>query len=402
VHERTGLVKFILVSIAVLVAAGFAYRPIIEHINLGLDLRGGVHVVMEAKEKPGQKITEDTIKKAIGVLRKRVDGLGVKEPIIQGQGDRRVILELAGVKDPEEAVRTIGKTAELQFVDENHKVLVTGENLKDAKATLDPQTNEPKVALTFDKKGAELFRDATAANVGKTIAIVLDNRVISAPVVRDTIPDGNAEISGGFESAKEAEDLAVLLRSGALPVTLELAEKRTVGPILGSDSLAKSVKAGVIGLLMILIFMVGYYRLPGVVADVSLVLYSLVVLGIMTLGKFTLTLPGIAGFILSIGMAVDANIIIYERLKDELRSGKTLLAAVDAGFKRAFWTIFDSNLTTLIAALVLMYFGIGPIKGFAVTLTIGILTSMFTAILFTRWMLKWVAQSVRDPRYYGV
>jgi len=313
-----------------------------------------------------------------------------------------VILELAGVKDPEEAVRTIGKTAELQFVDENHKVLVTGENLKDAKATLDPQTNEPKVALTFDKKGAELFRDATAANVGKTIAIVLDNRVISAPVVRDTIPDGNAEISGGFESAKEAEDLAVLLRSGALPVTLELAEKRTVGPILGSDSLAKSVKAGVIGLLMILIFMVGYYRLPGVVADVSLVLYSLVVLGIMTLGKFTLTLPGIAGFILSIGMAVDANIIIYERLKDELRSGKTLLAAVDAGFKRAFWTIFDSNLTTLIAALVLMYFGIGPIKGFAVTLTIGILTSMFTAILFTRWMLKWVAQSVRDPRYYGV
>lgn len=401
-HERTGLVKFILVSIAVLVAAGFAYRPIIEHINLGLDLRGGVHVVMEAKEKPGQKITEDTIKKAIGVLRKRVDGLGVKEPIIQGQGDRRVILELAGVKDPEEAVRTIGKTAELQFVDENHKVLVTGENLKDAKATLDPQTNEPKVALTFDKKGAELFRDATAANVGKTIAIVLDNRVISAPVVRDTVPDGNAEISGGFESAKEAEDLAVLLRSGALPVTLELAEKRTVGPILGSDSLAKSVKAGVIGLLMILIFMVGYYRLPGVVADVSLVLYSLVVLGIMTLGKFTLTLPGIAGFILSIGMAVDANIIIYERLKDELRSGKTLLAAVDAGFKRAFWTIFDSNLTTLIAALVLMYFGIGPIKGFAVTLTIGILTSMFTAILFTRWMLKWVAQSVRDPRYYGV
>ncbi|NLU51120.1 MAG: protein translocase subunit SecD [Syntrophomonadaceae bacterium] len=401
-HERTGLVKFILVSIAVLVAAGFAYRPIIEHINLGLDLRGGVHVVMEAKEKPGQKITEDTIKKAIGVLWKRVDGLGVKEPIIQGQGDRRVILELAGVKDPEEAVRTIGKTAELQFVDENHKVLVTGENLKDAKATLDPQTNEPKVALTFDKKGAELFRDATAANVGKTIAIVLDNRVISAPVVRDTIPDGNAEISGGFESAKEAEDLAVLLRSGALPVTLELAEKRTVGPILGSDSLAKSVKAGVIGLLMILIFMVGYYRLPGVVADVSLVLYSLVVLGIMTLGKFTLTLPGIAGFILSIGMAVDANIIIYERLKDELRSGKTLLAAVDAGFKRAFWTIFDSNLTTLIAALVLMYFGIGPIKGFAVTLTIGILTSMFTAILFTRWMLKWVAQSVRDPRYYGV
>lgn len=399
--NRTGLIKLIAMLIAVGIVAYVAYQPIIHNLNLGLDLRGGVHVVMEAKERPGQKITDDTLKKTVGVLRNRVDRLGVKEPVIQTQGDRRVIIELAGVKDPNEAIRVIGKTAELQFIDENGKVWVTGRNLKDAKAGID-QEGQPKVDLTFDKEGAELFRKATKENLGKRIAIVLDKEIISQPVVRNEIPSGQAEISGGFESAKDAENLAVLLRSGALPVTLEMAQKWTVGPTLGSDSLAKSIKAGIIGLLAILIFMIGYYRLPGFLADISLVVYSILVLGVMALGKFTLTLPGIAGFLLSIGMAVDANIIIYERLKDELRAGKTLLAAVDAGFKRAFWTIFDSNLTTLIAAVILMYFGIGPIKGFAVTLAIGIVTSMFTAVVFTRWLLKWAAESFRNPKYYGV
>ncbi|NSW83771.1 MAG: protein translocase subunit SecD [Syntrophothermus sp.] len=399
--NRTGLIKLIAMLIAVGIVAYVVYQPIIHNLNLGLDLRGGVHVVMEAKEKPGQKITDDTLKKTVGVLRNRVDRLGVKEPVIQTQGDRRVIIELAGVKDPNEAIRVIGKTAELQFIDENGKVWVTGRNLKDAKAGID-QEGQPKVDLTFDKEGAELFRKATKENLGKRIAIVLDKEIISQPVVRNEIPNGQAEISGGFESAKDAENLAVLLRSGALPVTLEMAQKWTVGPTLGSDSLAKSIKAGIIGLLAILIFMIGYYRLPGFLADISLVVYSMLVLGVMALGKFTLTLPGIAGFLLSIGMAVDANIIIYERLKDELRAGKTLLAAVDAGFKRAFWTIFDSNFTTLIAAVILMYFGIGPIKGFAVTLAIGIVTSMFTAVVFTRWLLKWAAESFRNPKYYGV
>jgi len=401
VKNLTGLVKLIATFIAVGVIAYLAYNPIVKNINLGLDLKGGVHVMMEAKEKPGQKITDDTLRKTVGVLRNRVDRLGVKEPVIQTQGDRRVIVELAGVKDPEEAIRVIGKTAELQFIDENGKVWVTGRNLKDARAGIDNE-GQPKVDLTFDKEGAELFRKATQENLGKRIAIVLDQEIISQPVVKSEIPSGQAEISGGFESAKDAENLAVLLRSGALPVTLELAEKRTVGPTLGSDSLAKSVKAGIIGLLAVLIFMIGYYRLPGLLANVSLVVYAVLVLGIMVLGKFTLTLPGIAGFLLSIGMAVDANIIIYERLKDELRSGKTLLAAVDAGFKRAFRTIFDANVTTLIAALILIYFGIGPIKGFAVTLSIGIVTSMFTAVVFTRWLLKWAAESFRDPKYYGV
>ena len=402
VKNHTGLVKLIVVGIAVILLAAFSLNPILNNINLGLDLKGGVHVIFEAEEKPGEKLTPDTLKKAVAVMRTRVDALGVREPIIQTQGSNRVVLELAGVEDPEQAVRDIGKTAQLQFIDEDNKVWLTGKNLKDAKADLDPSDNLPKVHLTFDKQGAELFHQATQANVGKVIYIVLDDEVISAPVVRDVISGGSAEISGGFETVKEAETLAVQLRSGALPVTLHLAEKRTVGPILGSDSLEKSIKAGIIGLLMILIFMVGYYRLPGVVADISLVLYGVLVLGIMSLLGFVLTLPGIAGFILSIGMAVDANIIIYERLKDELRHGKTLRAAVDSGFRRAFWTIFDANITTLIAALVLMYFGVGPIKGFAVTLTIGILCSMFTAVVFTRWLLKWTADSVKNTWYYGV
>ncbi len=400
--NHTGLVKLVIVGIAVILLAAFSLKPILNNINLGLDLKGGVHVIFEAEEKPGEKLTPDTLKKAVAVMRTRVDALGVREPIIQTQGNNRVVLELAGVEDPEQAVRDIGKTAQLQFIDENNKVWVTGKNLKDAKADLDPTDNLPKVHLTFDKEGAELFHQASQANIGKVIHIVLDDEAISSPVVRDVISGGSAEISGGFETVKEAETLAVQLRSGALPVTLNLAEKRTVGPILGSDSLEKSIKAGIIGLLMILIFMVGYYRLPGVVADISLALYGVLVLGIMSLLGFVLTLPGIAGFVLSIGMAVDANIIIYERLKDELRHGKTLRAAVDAGFRRAFWTIFDANITTLIAALVLMYFGVGPIKGFAVTLTIGILCSMFTAIVFTRWLLKWTADSVKNTWHYGV
>jgi preprotein translocase subunit SecD len=401
-NRGTGWIKLLLGLAAVLLLAAFSYRPLVEKVNLGLDLKGGVHVIFEAEEKEGEPITQDTLERAVAVMRNRVDAWGVKEPVIQTQGSTRIVVELAGVSDPEQAVRDIGKTAELKFVDEEGRVLVTGKNLKDARAGIDQASGEPKVDLTFDKKGAELFAQATAANVGKQIAIVLDDQVISAPRVNEAIPSGEAMISGGFKDAREAETLAVQLRSGALPVTLKVAEKRTVGATLGSDSLERSVKAGFIGLLMILIFMAGYYRLPGIVADFSLVLYSVILLAIMVLLQATLTLPGIAGFILSTGMAVDYNIIIYERLKDELRAGKTLLAAIDAGFRRAFWTIFDCNLTTMVAALVLMYFGTGPIKGFAVTLAIGIVTSMFTAITFTRWMLKWAADSFKDVRYYGL
>ncbi|MGE5379555.1 MAG: protein translocase subunit SecD [Methylocystaceae bacterium] len=395
------IAKLTAVVIGIALLAGLAFTPIKNHINLGLDLQGGLHVVMEAKEKPGQTISDDTIKKTVAVMRNRIDAMGVKEPIIQTQGNKRVIIELAGVKDPEEAARILGQTAQLKFVDESGKVVVTGNNLKDATANIG-QDNQPVVDIEFDKTGSEKFAQATAANVGKTLSIVLDDKVISAPRVDEAITGGKAMIHGGFQNLEEASNLAIQLRSGALPVDLVQAEKRTVGPTLGSDSLKKSIHAGIIGLIMIFIFMLGFYRLPGAVADVSLVFYSVLVLGITALIGQTLTLPGIAGFLLSIGMAVDANIIIYERIKDELRHGKTLQAAIDAGFKRAFVAIVDSNVTTLIAAVVLLYFGTGSIKGFAVTLSIGILASMFTAITFTHWLLRWCADVWKKTSLYGV
>jgi len=395
----------ILIITAIVAALGllvyFAGQPVLKNINLGLDLRGGLRVILEAQEKEGQTVTQDTITKAVGILRNRVDSLGVKETALYPQGDKRVVVEIAGEEDPEAAVDILKNTAQLEFWDEQGNVLVTGESLKNAEARVDSNTQEAQVLLEFDKEGGKLFGAATSANVGKPLFIVIDNEVISAPTVDEPINDGNAVIRGNF-TAKEAQDLAVLLRSGALPVTFNVMEKRSIGPTLGSDSLDKSIKAGIIGLIAVLIFMLGYYRLPGLVADLSLVIYAAIVLGVMSLLGAVLTLPGIAGFALSIGMAVDANIIIYERIKEELRFGKTLKAAIEAGFKRAFWTIFDANITTLITAMVLMYFGTGPVKGFAVTLSIGILASLAVALTFTRYVLVLFANITNNQKLYGV
>jgi preprotein translocase subunit SecD len=328
--------------VALAFLAYFTYKPILNHINLGLDLKGGLHVVLQAQEKPGQKISSDTISKSIGVLRNRIDQLGVREPIIYPQGEDRIVIELAGVKDPEEAVNIIKNTAQLEFWDENNKVLLTGEHLKDAQAevTTSGGTSGAKVNIEFDSEGAKLFSDATAANLNKPIKIVLDKTVISAPTVSAHITDGKAEITGSF-TAEEANNLAVLLRSGALPVSFGIMEKRTVGPTLGADSLSLSVKASIIGLIAILIFMLGYYRLPGIVADISMVLYSVLVLGVMAMIGSVLTFRH-SGFILSIGMAVDANIIIYEHVKEELRFGKTLRQPLKQDLREPL-DIFDSN-----------------------------------------------------------
>ncbi|CFX94470.1 Protein translocase subunit SecD [Syntrophomonas zehnderi OL-4] len=398
-NSSIAIICAIVVALAFL--AYFTYQPIKNNLNLGLDLQGGLHVELQAQEKPGEKISADTIQKSIGVLSKRVDALGVSEPIIYPKGNDRIVIELAGVKDPEEAVNIIKNTAQLEFMDEAGKVLVSGKNLKDAQAQVSPGGEGAVVSLEFDKEGAKLFAAATSANVGKPIAIVLDGKIISAPKVDGPIPNGQAQIEGNF-TAKEAQDLAVLLRSGALPVSFGIMEKRTVGATLGSDSLAKSVKASLVGLLAILIFILGYYRLPGLVADISMVLYTVLVLGTMAVLGAVLTLPGIAGFILSIGIAVDANIIIYEHIKEELRLNKTMKAAIESGFARAFWTIFDANLTTLIAALVLIWFGTGPIKGFAVTLSIGIIASLLVALTFTRYMLVLFADLSKNNKLYGV
>ena len=401
-QRKPSIVAVVAIIIAILSLGYFAVEPIAKSVNLGLDLRGGLRVVLEAQETEGKAVTEDTINKALGILRTRVDSLGVKETTLYPQGDNRVVIEIAGEDDPEAAVDILKNVAQLEFQDEQGKVWVTGENLKNAEARMDRSgTGNAEVTLEFDKVGAKLFADATTANVGKPLVIVIDNMVISAPKVNGPITDGNAVIQGTF-TAEEANNLAVQLRSGALPVSFGVMEKRSVGPTLGADSLDKSLKAGIIGLIAVLIFMLGYYRLPGLIADLSLVVYLALVLGTMSLLGAVLTLPGIAGLALSIGMAVDANVVTFERIKEELRFGKTLGAAIEAGFKRAFWAIFDSNLTTLIAAGVLMYFGTGPIKGFAVTLSIGIIASVFLVLTFTRYMLILFSNITKDPIFYGV
>lgn len=401
-QRQPSIVAVIAIAITIILLGYFTAEPIAKSINLGLDLRGGLRVVLEAQETEGKAITEDTITKALGILRTRVDSLGVKETTLYPQGNNRVVIEIAGEDDPEAAVDILKNVAQLEFQDEQGNVLVTGENLQNAEARMDRSgTGNAEVILEFDKKGAQLFAEATRANVGKPLLIVIDNQVISAPNVNEPITDGNAVIQGKF-TAEEAQNLAVQLRSGALPVSFNVLEKRSVGPTLGADSLDKSLKAGIIGLIAVLIFMLGYYRLPGLIADLSLVIYMMLVLGTMSLLGAVLTLPGIAGLALSVGMAVDANVVTYERIKEELRFGKTLGAAIEAGFKRAFWAIFDSNLTTLIAAGVLMYFGTGRIKGFAVTLSIGIIASVLLVLTFTRYMLILFSNITKEPKFYGV
>lgn len=379
----------------------YSVVPLKDAINLGLDLQGGVYILLEAEEKPGQKVTDEKMKGAVEVIRGRVDELGVAEPIIARQGDTRIRVELPGVKDTEKALSIIGQTASLRFIGPDGKVILTGNDVKDARAVYGNQ-NEPLVQLKLNPEGVKKFADATKKFLGQPISIFLDERIISSPVVRNVITTGEAVIEG-LPSIDKAGELAMLIRAGALPVNLTKKEIRAVGPTLGKDSLDKSIKAAKYGIIIVLLFMLAYYRLPGLVADFALFVYVLLDLIVLASIGATLTLPGIAGLILSIGMAVDANIIIFERIKEELRLGKTLRAAIDAGFSRAFKTILDANITTLIAAAVLFYFGSGPIRGFGVTLSIGIIVSMFTAIVVTKFLLVQLVRSkiVVNTKYYG-
>ncbi|MDR1615690.1 MAG: protein translocase subunit SecD [Syntrophomonadaceae bacterium] len=400
-RRTSSIVIVTILTVAVLVLGYFMYKPLVNNIKLGLDLSGGLRVVLQAVEKEGQPINQDTITKAMGILRTRVDSLGVKETLLYPQGNDRVVVEIAGESDPEAAVDILKNTAQLEFWDETGQVVLTGEHLKDAQARVNSARGDAEVNIEFDTEGTALFATATAANVGKPLHIVIDGEFISSPTVNEAINTGQAVISGSF-TAETANNLAVLLRSGALPVSFTVAEKRSVGPTLGADSLSKSLKAALVGVIAVLIFMIGYYRLPGFIADISLILYVILVLACMWFFGSVLTLPGIAGFVLSIGMAVDANIIIYERIKDELRNGKTLRAGIEAGFNRAFWTIFDANLTTLLTAFVLMYLGTGPVKGFAVTLSIGIIASVVVVLTFTRFALIRSSYFAKNNKLYGV
>ncbi len=380
--------------------------PVKSLIKLGLDLRGGADVVLEAQESPDDPITEEKMERAVATIRERIDSLGVTEPVITRQGSKRIRVGLPEIQDTQRALEVIGKTAQLKFVDEAENVVITGNDIKDAKAVYatDPATHmqQPVVSLELTSEGAKKFASATANNVGKIIAIFLDDSVISAPQVQEPITDGKCQISGRM-TMEEAADLAMLIRAGALPVELKTLQVTSIGPELGANSFEKSLAAGKIGIGLVFVFMILYYRLPGFIADIALMLYISIVLFTLAVLKATLTLPGIAGFILSIGMAVDANVIIFERIKEELKMGKTIRAAIDSGFRRAFLAIFDSNITTLIASIVLFYLGTGPIKGFAVTLSIGILASMFTAIVVTKLLMKLFVGSnlLTDKKFYG-
>ena len=399
--NNNNMAKFIIVAAAIIVLFFLYINPLSLSIKQGLDLQGGTHVVLEAVDTPEAPVNDDALNRVVAIIERRINELGLTEPLIQRQGSRRIIVELPGIKDPDAAIALLGKTAMLEFKDPAGNTVLTGKDLKDARAQMD-QGNRALVGLEFNDEGAEKFFKVTAANVQQQIAILLDGQVLTAPVVNEPIRGGRAVITGS-RTVQEAENLAILLRSGSLPVKMEVIENRTVGPTLGQDSKDKSTQAFVIGILGIVIFMVLYYRLSGVVATIALLLYVLLLLGSMKLLDATLTLPGIAGIILGVGMAVDANVLIFERFKEELRSGKTLRSAIDSGFSRAFATILDSNITTLFVAGVLFYMGTGPVRGFAVTLALGIVISMFTAITVTKFMLKTLINSgvIKNSKVFG-
>ena len=377
-------------------------RPLAESIRQGLDLQGGTHVVLEAEDTEIAKVNDDAMRRVVSIMERRVNELGLTEPIVQREGERRVIIELAGIKDPDAAIQTIGKTAMLEFKDEEGNTLLTGTDLKDAQAAMRQDNGQCIVSLEFSDEGTKKFADATLANVGRQLAILLDGEVLTDPVVREPIMGGRAEISGQ-RTLEEAQRLAVLLRSGALPVKVNIIETRTVGPSLGQDSKDKSVFAFEVGVAAVLVFMLIFYRACGLIADFALMAYTLLLLAILKSLDATLTLPGVAGIILSIGMAVDANVLIFEHFKEEFRLGKSIRLAMDSGFKRAFTTILDSNTTTIIAAFVLFMFGTGNIRGFAITLGLGVVLSMFTAITLTQYMLKLMvnAKIFESPSIYG-
>lgn len=409
--------KVILIIVATVFCIWRAY-PVQEKISLGLDLQGGIQMLLQVDmEKVPEEARDDVTARVAEIIRNRIDEFGVKEPDISTQGKDQVVVKLPGVTDRERAKDIAAKAAHLEFkivsedadlikkadeetVPEGYeykkikgspneemvlmdaKPALTGEHLTTASVSFDSY-GQAVVSLTLDREGGKIFDKVTFQNIGKRLAIVLDGQVYSAPVIRDRIPNGKAQISGNFK-ADEAADLALVLRAGALPAPVSIIEERTVGAGLGKDSIEKSVKAGLMGVLFIFLFMPIYYLLPGVISVIGLIFYIIFMIGSLAALGATLTLPGIAGFILSVGMAVDANVLISERMREEVIAGKGSKAAISAGYHKAWSAILDSNVTTLITSLLLFIFGTGPVQGFAVTLSIGIIASMFSAIVVTR------------------
>lgn len=380
----------------------------------------GKTITLSYSQKQKDEMTQDAISRSIEIVRRRIDALGTKEPSIQSQGGKYILIQLPGVDNPEHIKELIGQTAKMTFhlVNENvtaeqiasgrapsgtefmpymdapdqvvpvySRVEVSGESLKDSQADFD-QNNMPVVTTAFDAAGARRFAKLTTEHVGERFAIVLDGKVLSAPSIREPIPGGRGQISGGF-TLQGAKDLAVLLRSGALPAPLQVIEERTVGAGLGADTIESGKIGSAVGVLFVLLFMIVVYRGFGLIADIVLLVNLAMIIGISALFGATLTLPGIAGIVLTLGMAVDANILPFERIRDEVRAGVPTLRAVDLGFHRSMKTVMDGNLTNLICSLILFQFGAGPIRGFAVTLSIGVVTTLFTCLLLSKVMIDW-------------
>lgn len=383
---------------------------------------GAVPIQVHLPEKLEKELTDRTVLQSLETIRNRIDQFGVAEPLVQREGENHIVVQLPGIKEPQRAIELIGKTACLEFrlLDETidatnpasilpddteilmekqvdslgietgriplavkKRALITGDLLKDARVSMDPMTSSPYVAIEFDSSGAKIFDQVTAANVGRRFAIVLDNTIYSAPVIRERISGGSAQISGVFNE-KEAADLALVLRAGSLPAPVEVIQNVTVGPSLGLDSIHKGLFAGAVGILLVITFMAAYYRFSGMVANLGLVLNITLLMGALAALGATLTMPGIAAIVLLVGMSVDANVLIFERIKEELRLGRTMGASLAVGYDKAFLTIMDSHVTTLLTAAVLFLFGTGPVKGFAVSLSLGILINLFTALVATR------------------
>ncbi len=364
-------------------------------------------------------INNSALNQSIEIVRRRIDDVGTKEPTILQRGDKRILVELPGLKDPERIKELLGKTAKLNFrlvsddsnefgseklnsesgeiLSVSKRIIFSGENLVDAQPRLDSQSNEPNVSFTLDRLGSQKFGKSTSTNVGKRIAIVLDGEVISAPVIREAITGGSGSISGNF-SFQQATDLALLLRSGSLPTPLDIVEERTVGPDLGEDSIKSGSISLIVGFVLVIIFMIFKYRFFGLIANISLISNLIMLIGILTLLEATLTLPGIAGIILTVGMAVDANVLIFERIKEELKTEKSIIHAFDIGYNKAKITVLDANITTLIAAIILFAFGSGPIKGFAITLGIGIITTLYSAYFIARHLTSWMILRNKDGK----
>lgn len=392
-----------LLAVIALIFAAFIYfiGPLAQSIKQGLDLQGGTHIVLEAEDAGENKVTDDAVERARQILERRINEMGLAEPLIQREGKKRIIIELPGVKDPDQAIKTIGKTAVMEFKDENGVVHLTGNDLKDAKEQIG-QNKQFMVAIEFTDEGDKKFADLTTQNVGRHIGIYLDGEQLTNPVVNEPITGGKAVITGS-KTLDEAKNLAILLRSGALPVKVNVLEVRTVGPTLGQDSKDKSVTAFAVGIGLIVAFMLVLYRVSGFVATTALLIYVLLLLAVLHFLQATLTLPGIAGIILSMGVAVDANILIFERFKEEVQIGKTLRMSMESGFRRALATIVDANMSVMITAAILFILGSGPVRGFAITLGLGVAISMVTAVFVSRYLLRMLIECnlTNHPFWYG-